>query len=165
MHWSKNGKAFTPEELALHLKIIVPNQRSRSIPTNPPVFLPVQKVMLKIGIQAPDVVPMDVYHLETSDKLKQHARRTRLEREAVGVDNIYSGIQPTSAPSKYKGLIGKCLDVCLQYFLGDGGTELLCIQGEVILVPYGTIFQRIKVYKHATRLLRLSWSAGTQIKK
>ena len=44
----------------------------------------------------------------------------------------------TSAPDIDKILIGERLDVCLQYFLDDGGTELSWIQGEVILVPYGT---------------------------
>ena len=33
MHRSKNGKTFTPEDLTLHPKIIVPKQRSCSIPT------------------------------------------------------------------------------------------------------------------------------------
>ena len=43
-------------------------------------------------------------------------------------------MQPTSAPAIDKGLIGKRLDICLQYFLNDGGTDLFWIQGEVILV-------------------------------
>ena len=61
-----------------------------------------------------------------------------MERGAVGVVNRYSNMRLTSAPDIDKILIGERLDVCLQYFLDDGGTELSWIQGEVILVPYGT---------------------------
>ena len=58
-------------------------------------------------------------------------------REAVGVGNIYSNMRPTSAPAIDKGLIVKRLDICFQYFINDGGTELLWIQGGVILASDG----------------------------
>ena len=93
--------------------------------------------------------------LETSDESEQQARRTKLEREAVGVGNIYYNMQPTSVTAIDKGLIVKRMEVCLQYFLNDGGTELLWIQGEVILVSYGENITNNKVDKRATRLERL----------
>ena len=43
-------------------------------------------------------------------------------------------MQPTSAPAIDKGLFGKRLEVCLQYFIKGGRTEPCWIQGEVILV-------------------------------
>ena len=137
-HWSNNGKASTTEEITLHLKILVSKHQSCSIPTKPPVLLPVQKALPQLDTQAPDVVAMDVAFIETTDEFEQQASRTRLEREVVGVCGRYSNMQPTSAPAIDKGLIGKRLDVYLQYFLGDGRTELLWSQGEVILVSYGT---------------------------
>ena len=51
-HWYKNGKAFTPEDLASHLKMMASKQRSRSIPTKPPVFLPAQKALPQLETQA-----------------------------------------------------------------------------------------------------------------
>ena len=45
---------------------------------------------------------------------------------------------PTSAPYIYKYFIGKRLDISLQYFLGDGRTEILWSKGEVILISDGT---------------------------
>ena len=66
-HWSKNCKAFTLEEFASHLKMIVSKQRSRSIPTKIPVLLPAQKVLQQLVMQAPDVFAMNSTHLETSD--------------------------------------------------------------------------------------------------
>ena len=44
-NWYKNGKAFTSEELESHLKMIVSKQRSRSIPTKPPVLISAQNDM------------------------------------------------------------------------------------------------------------------------
>ena len=67
MNWSNNGKAFTPEELAYHLKMIVSKQRSRSIPTKPQFLLLAKKVLPQLGTQAPDVVAMDSSHIETSN--------------------------------------------------------------------------------------------------
>ena len=136
-HWSKNVKALTPEDLVLHLKIIVSKQWSRSIPTKPPVLFPVQKALTQLGTQSSDVVAMDTSHVENSDEFEQQARLTILEREAVGVGDRYSNMQPTSATAKENVLIGKRMDVCLQYFLNDGGTEIFWSQGEVILVSDG----------------------------
>ena len=112
-------------------------QWSRSIPTKPPVLFPVQKVLTQLGTQSSDVVAMDTSHVENSDEFEQQARLTILEREAVGVGDRYSNMQPTSATAKENVLIGKRMDVCLQYFLNDGGTEIFWSQGEVILVSDG----------------------------
>ena len=59
---SKNGKAFTPEELVSHLKMIVSNQWSRSIPAKLPLLLPAKKAMPQLGTQSPDVVAILVPH-------------------------------------------------------------------------------------------------------
>ena len=62
---------------------------------------------------------------------------TRQEKEAVGVGDRYSNMQPTSEPAIDKDLIGKRLDVCFQYFINDGRTKLQWIQGEVKLLSDG----------------------------
>ena len=66
-HWPNNGKAFTLEDIASHLKMINKSNRPRSIPTKPPVLLPVQKALPKLGTQAPDVVSMDADLIEIRD--------------------------------------------------------------------------------------------------
>ena len=58
-HWSNNDKAFTPEDLALHLKMIVSKQQSRSTPTKPRVLLPAQNSLPQLDTQAPEVVAID----------------------------------------------------------------------------------------------------------
>ena len=57
MHWSNNFKSFTPEDIALHLKVILSNQWSRSIQTNPPLFIPAKKALPQLGTQVPNVLP------------------------------------------------------------------------------------------------------------
>ena len=98
---------------------------------------------------------MDAAFLETSDEFEHQSRRTRLEREEVGVRYRYSNIQPTSATAIYKFFIVKRLEISLQYFLDDGGTEILWIQGEVKLVPDGKKIQISKVDNCAIRTARL----------
>ena len=56
-------------------------------------------------------------------------------------------MQPTSKLAIDKDLIGKRLDVFLQYCLDDGGNEILWSQGEVILVSDGGDFPNKQVLK------------------
>ena len=99
--------------------MIVSKQRSHSIPTNPPVLIPVQKALPQLGTKSPYVVTMYAAHLETSYGFEKHTRRTILEREAVGVREIYSNMKSTSATDIDKYSIGKRLEVCFQYFIDD----------------------------------------------
>ena len=78
MHCSKNGKSFTLEELASHLKMIVSNQRSWSILSKPLVLLPAQKALPQLGTQAPDFFTMDASCLDPSDEFEKQSRRTIL---------------------------------------------------------------------------------------
>ena len=78
-----------------------------------------------------------------------------MERDAVGIGDRYSNMQYNSAPAIDKYFIGKRLDICLQYFIDDGGTRLPWIQREIILVSDGKNPQIIKVDKRATRTARL----------
>ena len=133
-YWSNNVKAFTPEDIVSHLKMIVAKQWSRSIPTNPPVLLPAKHSLPQLGTQALDVVAMDAARLETSDEFEQQSRCTRLERDKFGVGYRYYKMWPTSEPDIDNGLIGKRLDVCLQYFLDDGKTDILWSQWWVLLL-------------------------------
>ena len=82
-YWSNNGKAFTLEDLASHIKMIVSKQRSRSIPTKPPVLLPAQNALPKLGTQAPDVADMAAFFLKpvtnlSSSKGVQDSRGRKL---------------------------------------------------------------------------------------
>ena len=59
------------EYLKSYFKMMVSKQWSRSIPTKPPVLLPVQKALPQIGTQVQEVVAMNISCLETSDEFEQ----------------------------------------------------------------------------------------------
>ena len=166
-HCSKNGKAFTIEELAFHIKMIVSKQMSVSIPTNPLVFLPAQKALPQLGTQSPDIVAMDAARLETSDKFEQQARCTILKRKAVGISDRYSNIRPNSAPTIDKGLIDKRLDICLQYFIDAGRNDLRWTRGEVIFASDKTNIPRKQgrqaCYKSGEAVV-ICWEKNTERK-
>eukprot|EP00957_Ditylum_brightwellii_P182448 13898633-Ditylum_brightwellii.AAC.1 len=56
--WSKNGKAFSPNELTTHLKMMISKTQSQVIPTKPPVKLSTRKAQPLLGTQMPDVTAM-----------------------------------------------------------------------------------------------------------
>ena len=62
-HWSKNYNAFTLEELAWHLKMIVSKQRLCSISTKPLVLLLARKALPQLGTKSPDIFTMDASHI------------------------------------------------------------------------------------------------------
>ena len=104
--------------------MVVSNHRSHSIPTNPPLLLPIRKALPQLGTQEPYIFSMDVFHIETSDEFDQQERCIILERGEVGVGDRYLNTQPNSAQGTDKGFIGKRLYICLQYFLCDSGTYI-----------------------------------------
>ena len=60
-----------------------------------------------------------------------------MERELAGIGDRYSQMQPLSMPVVNKKLIGKRLDVCCEWNLEEGGTELRWSQGEMVDVSDG----------------------------
>jgi len=82
--WSKNGVAYTPAELASHLKMMLSKQRSRQIPEKPPVLLPQRKSVPLLGTQAPDVMAIDEARKKDEEEFEEKARRVQKELEAVG---------------------------------------------------------------------------------
>ncbi len=137
--WSKNGKEYTPDELAQHLKNIIRDTRNRKIPKNAPVVLPMRKELPVLGTQTSDVVAIDAARLATSDEFEANARRIRDDREANGIGDSCGNKQPMSAPNVDDELIGKRLEVCVEYeLLNEIGTELRWCPGEVTLVSDGT---------------------------
>ena len=140
----------------MHIKIIASNQQSRSIPTNLTVLFPAQKVMPPLGTQALDVVTMDVACIETNDKFEHQSRRTRLESEAFGAGDIYSNIQPTSAPSMDKFLIRRCRIFVYVIFSMMAELRFTGAKGRYYYYQMVQTSQISKVEKRATRPARLS---------
>ena len=137
--WSKDGKEFTPAQLAAHLKTIIVAGRSRDIPSKPPLPLPARKELPTLGTQSRDAAALDVLQLAKGADFEMEARRTWAEREAAGVGDIAAERQQQTAPLVDKALLGKRLEVCFIYDLADGsGSEPRWSAGKVVLISDGT---------------------------
>ena len=135
--WSKNGKEFTPNQLTTHLKNIISHQRTRVIPGKPPVELPKRKIIPSLGTKTGTVSRIEQRYENQTEKFETDGQNLRVERELAGFGDRYGNMQPSSMPSVDKKIIGKRLDVCFEYDIEEGGTELRWCQGEVIDISDG----------------------------
>ena len=136
--WSKDGKDFTPNQLANHLKHIIASQRSRQIPDKPPVELPKQKVLPTLGTKSTTLSGIEQTYENQKRSFEEDGLNLRKEREKAGIGDRYENMQPLTMPPVDKRLIGRRLDVCFEWNLVEGGTELRWSQGEVVDVSDGT---------------------------
>ena len=136
--WSKDGKDFTPNQLANHLKHIIASQRSRQIPDKPPVELPKRKVLPTLGTKSTTLSGIEQTYENQKRSFEEDGLNLRKEREKAGIGDRYENMQPLTMPPVDKRLIGRRLDVCFEWNLVEGGTELRWSQGEVVDVSDGT---------------------------
>ena len=144
--WSKNGKEFTVNELSNHLKKIISHQRTREIPNKPPVELPERKILPTLGTKMAALSRIEGKYASQSQNFEIAGQNLRVERELAGIGDRYSQMQPLSMPVVDKKLIGKRLDVCFEWNLEEGRTELRWSQGEVVDVSDGS-----NILKHGAR--------------
>ena len=135
--WSKNGVQYTPNQLAAHLKTIIQSEKTRTIPRKPPFFVPKRKVLPQLGQLTADVQAMDEWHLSNVEHLEENARTMIHNREAVGMGDVHSELQPRSMPIVSE-LLGERIDVLSNFDLDTGGTELRWCQGKVTEISDGT---------------------------
>ena len=135
--WSKNGIAYSPQELGVHLKSIIKAEKKCIIPNRPPTQLPQRKNLPQLGTQTSDVKELDALQQETSIDFDQNARKVRLDRESRGHGDRYSELQPTTMPEIVNNFIGTRLDVCFKFVLECGGEELSWCQGTVVDISNG----------------------------
>jgi hypothetical protein len=85
--WTKGGYIYTPIELLEHLtKVVIPLQRYKTVPENPPMNLPSRPTLPTLGTKAFDITDMDVLSTEQNTKLQMDAykERERMEDEGIG---------------------------------------------------------------------------------
>ena len=110
--WSRNGKSSTVDQLKVHLKMIIKEQRKRDIPSKPLVQLPKRKDLPILGTKTIDLTSIEIKSASIHDKFEEQTRCLRDEREINGVGDSYAHIQPMSRPNVDKSLVGKRLDIC-----------------------------------------------------
>ena len=104
------------DQLADHLKLVIKEQRKRSIPSKPPIPLPEHKDLPILGTKTPDLVAIESNYLLKSDKFEKDAHTTRNNREAAEVGDRHADLQPMSRPNIDQHLLGKRLDVLKKMF-------------------------------------------------
>ena len=117
-----------------------------------------------MGVKTKDLDAIDALGMSKGTELEDKSIQLQNEREAVGVGDRYTEMQSMSRPTINKQLLGKRLDVCFEYELEIGGTELRWSQGEVIMISDGSNIlkpgARTAKFK-AGEAVRICWDANT----
>jgi len=83
--WSKDGVAYTPEQLLGHLiNKIIPEQKKRTIPKTPPIDLPSRKDRYKLGTTTADVGDLDERRENKKKTVIEGGKKLREEMEEEG---------------------------------------------------------------------------------
>ena len=138
--WSKDGAAFTPADLMVHLKKIISEQARRVIPDKPPVPGLKRKQLPTLGESTSDATRLDAQEAASGAAVEAAARAAKGAREAKGIGDSYQQRQG-SRPEIDEALVGIRIESIFHYILPEGvfGDALMWCSGEVINVdprPY-----------------------------
>ena len=138
--WSKDGAAFTPTDLMVHLKKIISEQARRAIPDRPPVPGLERKQLPTLGESTSDATRLDAQEAASGAAVEAAARAAKGAREAKGIGDSYQQRQG-SRPEIGEALIGRRIEAIFHYTLPEGvfGDALMWCSGEVVGVdprPY-----------------------------
>ena len=144
--WSKDGRKYSVQELALHLRWIIREEKKHDIPPGPSINVPTRTHLPILGTQTCDVAALDHRYLSNENKFKQRAKKACRERETRGEGSMYSQLQPFSRPELTE-LIGKRIDVLCSFDIDirKGTKELRWCQGEVMEIVEGARDPTVKV--------------------
>ena len=138
--WSKDGAAYTPAELLVHLKKNISEQARRTIPDRPPVPGLARKALPTLGTATTDAARLDAQEAASGAAVEAAARAEKAAREAKGIGDSYQQRQGAK-PDINEEFIGTRIEVVCQYDLPEGvfGDALMWCTGEVVGVdprPY-----------------------------
>ena len=139
--WSKNGTAHSPEVLSDHLKKIIKEEKKRKVAGPPSARAPKRKESPTPGTLAPDVIPMDEDQFFEKQTTEEKAVQECETREDAGLEDIVESVQPTRMPNVNQSLVGKWLEICVEYLTQDGPINRWCT-GTVTIVSNGKIHQK-----------------------
>lgn len=139
--WSKNGIAYSPNELACHLKVILKAERKLEIPMEPPIELPQRKQLPALGELTADAKALDEKMASEGNAFLERTRNLRRERESMGMGDRHQDFQPQSMPV-INSLVNERIDVYTEYDIkNDDGSiskDYRWCQGKVLFVSDGT---------------------------
>jgi hypothetical protein len=106
-------------ELADLLRMIIRREQNMEIPDKPPVDLPQRCPLPILGTLTDEVRQLDMRYFESEERIREVAKKLRLEREARGEESgMYAYLQPPEMPTLDE-LMGERIDVCWPYIVGD----------------------------------------------
>ena len=134
--WSKDGRRYSVNELAKHLRWVIKKEIKDDIeiPSEPRPKIPQRTKLGVLGTPTDFVKTLDAKYLSNEGEFKRKAERIRQQREIneTGKTSIYARMQPFTRPA-LADLVGRRIDV--NYKLSVHGEPVFrWCQGEVLEV-------------------------------
>jgi len=131
--WSQKGVRRSVDELAMHLKMIIREERKLMPPSDPALemqkraVLPIHGTATQQLLESNDTAKID------EKEFRERAAELRMQREARGEGSIFSVMQPLYCP-ELDELMDKRIDVLYSFQLDSGEKALRWCQGKVIKI-------------------------------
>jgi hypothetical protein len=132
--WSKDGRAYTADELFKHLvEKLIPEQSKRGIPDAATIDLPARKVTPQLGTRTADLDVLDQRYESEKKKAIEEAVAMRNQLENDGIIDRHEKLQPTR-PEVDEDLIDAEIEILYSYVEPDGSSKNMWCQGKVLAV-------------------------------
>ena len=146
--WSKNGNAYSSDELMNHfIETVLPMEQERGIPKQPPIKFqehserPTLGTKSNLNIEHPDM------NATTLENMRENAIEERERRMEEGEMDIDTNRQTLIMPKVDTSLVGFNIEYCFTYFDDDGSTYDAWCDGIVE-----------KVINEKTRMVLIRWN-------
>jgi hypothetical protein len=133
--WSKDGRAYTADELFKYLvQTLIPEiSRRGGIPNSPTMDLSSRKVTTQLGTRTVDLDDLDHLHENKKQEAIAEAVAMRNQMEDDGVIDRHELLQP-ARPEVDNDLINAEIEILYSYVEPDGSTKNMWCQGKVVAV-------------------------------
>ncbi len=131
--WSYKGAKRLVEELAIHLRMIIREEKKLMPPKDPALEMPKHLELPILGTATQQLMESDATARVDEEQFRKEADKLRKQREARGEGSIFSVMQPLYCP-ELDELINIGIDVLYSFLLGSGEKVLRWCQGKVIKV-------------------------------
>ena len=131
--WSQKGVRRSVDELAMHLKMIIREERKLTPPTDPALEMPKRAVLPILGTATKQLLESEDTAKIDEKEFRERAAELRMQREARGEGSIFSVMQPLYCPELHE-LMDKRIDVLYSFQLDSEEKVLRWCQGKVIKI-------------------------------
>ena len=121
------------DELAMHLKMIIREERKLTPPSDPALEMPKRAVLPILGTATKQLLESNDTAKIDEKEFRERAAELRMQREARGEGSIFSVMQPLYCP-ELDELMDKRIDVLYSFQLDSGEKALQWCQGKVIKI-------------------------------